>query len=223
LRSALEKWLATLDPDEAALASAERGLRGLPEFLYQHDGWDLVFFAIPKSQEGRGKPGVRPIGVRFGEPGYVSPHLKPREAVIEKAGRYGDLSAPYIVAVNVLDGHFQRREAVEVLFGTEQVIVSFKEDGDTETRPTRAPDGVWTEGRRNGRSGVSGVLFTHSVSPWGLAKAEVCLYMNPRALRPCPADLLTLPHAEIRDEEIAWKEGRSLGRLLGLAEGWPHH
>jgi hypothetical protein len=217
----LERWLAGLDP-AAEAAQREGGVKALPGYAYEHDGWGVTFYAIPKSRKGRAKPGVRPIGIRSEGMTMGASHLAARQAIIGKAGRYGDLGGlPLVVAVNVPSRAFDPSAAVEALFGTEQVVATLDEAGDIETTPSRARDGVWTEGGTPIRTRVSAVLFAHQLSPWTLASVPLRLYLNPWAARSCPEALKSLPYAEAREGRLVYVDGAPSSQLWGLPEDWP--
>ena len=221
IRRQLAQWLGTLDPDEVTRRFRVHGSAAFPECSFEHDGWRAVFFAIPKPEASRGRRGDRPVGVRFAELRRGAPYERPRATIIDKAKQHGELSGPYIVAVNVSDRMFRQRDAVEALFGTERVFSTMNLSGKVESRPSRAQDGVWINRQGITRTRVSAVLFVHGLSPWTLAEADMCLYLNPWAARPYPTDLWLLPLAEVRDDRVIWREGQTAARAFDLPVGWP--
>jgi hypothetical protein len=63
----LEKWLSSLDADvviRQITTSAGRLFEKYPSVRYPHGDWDVVFLAIPKRIETRGKQNARLIGSR---------------------------------------------------------------------------------------------------------------------------------------------------------------
>jgi len=65
IRDFLSQQLLQLNPEEMAELLKLGGFAALPHWRYEHDGWAILFFPIPKSPEQRGKSGVRPIAVQF--------------------------------------------------------------------------------------------------------------------------------------------------------------
>jgi hypothetical protein len=63
---------------------------------------------------------VRPIGLQLGTFQLLHTKETIRTAVQQKAGRYGELVFPYIIAVNVLSDFVDRTDEVKALFGDEQ-------------------------------------------------------------------------------------------------------
>lgn len=111
IRAFLTERLAGLNRIEI-LALLEQqnvpGFEGLPHWRYEHDGWTIDFFPLPKSDALTGQASVRPIGLEFGAFQLLQTKETIRNAVQRKAGRYGELALPYIVAVNVLSDFVDR-------------------------------------------------------------------------------------------------------------------
>jgi hypothetical protein len=100
LRRDLTGWLASLNPDYILqLHSAGRGSE-IPFFPWQHERGSLLFRPVPKSSKLRGQPGVRPLGMRMPEGGWLNTHGEIRKAIENKAKKYGELELPFIIAVN---------------------------------------------------------------------------------------------------------------------------
>ena len=74
LRRDLTEWLASLNADQILHSLVLAGDSQIPSFRWQHEGWSLVFKPIPKSPKLRGKPGVRPIGIRMPEGEWSNTH-----------------------------------------------------------------------------------------------------------------------------------------------------
>jgi hypothetical protein len=193
LRKELEAWIAGLDYDAVA-AMARAGHHDLmPTYAWEHDGWRLVFTALPKKEHARGKPGSRPIGMvgdgiafcaRTGE--LIT------NAVADKAGRYGKLDLPYIIAVNVLDQ-----------LGVDE-------------------DDMWlglTTALGDQRTTVSAVLIVPELwNPIAAASSVPSLVHNPSAARPLPRGLWPLSQFTIGRHEIEEVVASSVSAagLLGL-------
>jgi hypothetical protein len=222
IRAFLTRKLAGLDPDEVAANQAATGRPTSPKWNYQDAGWRITFFPIPKSLEGRGKPGVRPIGIRFGQPRYEAPQSVLRDAILPKAGRYGDLDGlPYVIAVNAMMWPTRQSEALDALFGEVQVSVTWRPDDSHEEEVSRRLDGVWTSPSGPRYTRVSGVLLLVRLGPWTIPNVEVCLYLNPWAASPYSGQLTQLPNAIIENESVKWQPGESTGAILQLSSTWP--
>ena len=127
----------------------------------------LTFFPIPKSPEMRkGKAGVRPTKRhRFEERRlYMTEAI--RDGVMKKAGRYGELDLPYVIAINALDKYMLvlmgrkiiERYLLEALCGPDGALRS--ESGPRYTR-------------------VSAVLLTTLQSPWDMSSPMFAFVIIP--------------------------------------------
>jgi hypothetical protein len=223
MRSFLYSKLEELDPDEIDARLKSGGIQALPRWPYEHDGWIITFYPIPKRPGLRGKGCVRPIGGLSYMDGFVDSSTPIRKAITAKAGRYGDLELPYVIAVNALDeASVDVIDIMNALFGEEKCIVSSGEDGGISGAGiTRVPNGAWTSesGPRNTR--VSAVLLAVLLYPWTVGSAVVRLIHNPWARRPYSSPLTCLPQGIPEDSAIKWLEGKSLHELLGLVPKWP--
>lgn len=227
IRRSLRKNLDRLDPDDIA-ELWEFDPEAIPRWRYEHDGWVLRAYPIPKSEEARGDSDVRPIGVWSPLGGF--PEIRPeeaiRKAILAKVGRYGNLQLPYVIAANLrTELPSSRSDVLDALFGDGQIVVSRrKKDGQNQTsRIKRAGNGVWASNSGPQNQGVSAVLVTHSIDYFNLANADVCLYHNPWATRPYDTAMTRLSEATVKEdpEIIDWQEGESLAELLGLPDNWP--
>jgi hypothetical protein len=194
LRQDLKCWLDSLDPD---LVPQNYKIRGeLPIHTWQNSGWLLRFQAFAKAPEHRGEPGVRPIGGVTGKGGWIDDRGSLLTVLKSKAGRYGTLGAPYVIAVLEM-GQFAWTESdwhrMGALYGSAQVTWG----PDTRVRHTRAPDGFWLgrKGPQNRR--VSGVLLAASLHPWAVAKVVPEFWSNPFAQYPLQGVPGLFPHKRL--------------------------
>ncbi len=215
--------LAELDPDRIAKLYEREDLDAVPSWHYEHDGWRIEFRPIPKRPEARGRPGVRPIGMRSSGAQSVDHRTPIRDAIVEKAGRYGEIDLPYIVAVNALEP-VDETDIMEALFGKEQYTISFSDEEPAEptaSRMSRVLDGAWTssQGPRNTR--VSAVLLATRLSPWNVPRAHLRLYHNPWAQRLYDSVLTRLPQAVPQGGHLRPLDGESVSEIFSLALTWP--
>jgi hypothetical protein len=213
IRAFLTERLAGLNRDKIAALLEEPdvpGFEALPHWRYEHDGWTIDFFPLPKSDSLQGQTGVRPIGLQLGTFQLLHTKETIRTAVQQKAGRYGELVFPYIIAVNVLSDFVDRTDEVEALFGDEQW------PGES-----RVANGVWRAiaGPQNTR--VSGVAIFERLEQSNLPRVVSCLYHNPWAVRPYQGELDRLTHAVVSENKLQFHDDESLGTILGLPAGWP--
>jgi hypothetical protein len=133
LRGALAAWIADLpDSDEA---------KNVPPFVYEAFGAKFTIGAFYRNK--RGEVGERAVGMRSLEPYWETPGDGLRESVDKKASKYGELDAPYVVAVNATGEYQSEEDAFDAMFGSPCVVVRRFEDGRIEHRDSRNRDGVW--------------------------------------------------------------------------------
>jgi len=222
--SFLEKELKPLDPDEIGQRYENSGVGALPKWSYEHEGWRIVFWPIPKSKEARGISDIRPIGV-WG-PGVaqaIRPQDAIRSAVVDKASAYGQLDKPYVIAVNALGEYVQGRliSVTQALFGTEGVGGKVSPDLEsTEIKPIRLPDGAFWDKSGPKHTRVSAVLVAATLLPSNIPRASVWLCHNPWATQPYSSELTRLPQLVPEEDHMVELEGESIGEILGLPTDW---
>lgn len=172
---------------------------------FEQGGWHLEFEAVPTPAAWRGVPG-RTIGSETaGFAVEVTDDEALRKSLKNKATRYGDPHAPYVIAVNEhswspVDTEDHRKNA---LYGTEGVVIGGPHNG----LRVRDRDGLWRQGPTWRNKRVSGVLLVAHLQPWNALKAVPELGLNPMATY---ADVPALAHWSVR--RCVVDEG--LGRLV---------
>jgi hypothetical protein len=223
LRQDLEEWVGSLDYD-AIVSLYEQGRRDeVPRFPWNHEGWDLEFEPLPKSSRSRGKPGIRPVGIRIPEARWIDSASKIRKAVKLKAGKYGLLDVPLLVFVNVLDWA-DHIDVLNALIGDEQVTIFWGADGKLlRQEPSRKLNGVFgCEGRPRGRR-VSAVAVTFDLGPWTMKSVNPELFHHPWPIVEMPQEFWPMPQWIINRQGAKFEhvEGRTAASLLGLPDRWP--
>jgi hypothetical protein len=219
---ALEDWVATLNPDEEDEALKAAGSLGVLKALVWRDrGWVVGFRAIPEVQEGRGKPGIRPLGIFGAIEVNASDGVAPlKRALLDKANAYGHLGKPFVIALGV--DWFAGRDEFDItgaLFGGSQLQITA---GTDEPMLTRAPNGFWFGGDRWLRRHVTGVLQVTNLHPAFFAKANPTLWLHPEpehAFDPPAAWSVMRPTDS--GEFVHERAGISHQELFGIADPWP--
>jgi hypothetical protein len=225
LRAFLQARLSRLDPDEIAENWDSGGKNAVPHWDFSHEGWSITIYPIPKSTGLRGKKGIRPIGIQSEGFRFADSRTPVRNAILAKAGRYGDLELPYVVAVNALAKlGVDEIDIMEALFGKEQYVVPFGQTGMVgEPEMSRAPNGAWTSEFGPRYTRVSAVFLAIGLSPWTLGRTAIRLVHNPWAQRPYSSPLTRFPQGIPKEGKMLWQGGDSLHEVLGLPSGWPIH
>lgn len=222
-RGILENELAELDPGELLTKVEKNGLESLPSWTLEDRGWTVTFKPIPRSPEARGKPGIRPIGVRWFGPTWCKDHINIRSAIKEKATKYGNLGLPYIIAINVTSYYCDEHSIADALFGEKNVTVFRKSDGSFSDRTERNLNGAWwgLKGPQNKR--VSAVLmFCYLL--WGnIGKVTPVLWHNPWASRPLAFNFWPMPQMLPNPETSKMEKirGKAVNEIFNLSSNWP--
>jgi hypothetical protein len=181
----------------------------------------MEFSVTPKSPGLRDKAGVRPIGSEFEGGGWVDDRTPLRDAILDKAGKYGEVNLPFVVAVNSLAEHLDQIDILEALFGKEQFVFTQTPKGVVGPKAQRAPDGVWTSPGGPRYTRLSAVLLTHALFPWNIPRCWICLYHNPFAEKKLDCELNRLPRMVPQGDRPEWVAGENPSSILGLPDDWP--
>ena len=214
IKAFLESRLQQVDTSEIATAFEEGGFDILPRWLYEHEGWNVAFFPIPIAAEATIEPNDRVLGLFLhGAETIDSTSIK--HAVFKKAGRYGDLKLPYVIAVDLLKW-LPENAGERALFGS--ITWNFTKDM-TYVGQGRNPDGAWGGPRNPKNTRVSAVLLVRRLTPWSVSRSKIQLFLNPRAKRPCDSELNRFPRFDERTG--SWDHGASSMEIFELSLDWP--
>ena len=114
--------LAAHDPDEVQSLIDRSGLFAAPFRRIQSGSWSLTGWLEPIAPEKRGDGRSRPLVKGPARTEVTDDSTPVRQAILDKASKYGQLNAPLVVAVNVCDPFFDKDDELETLFGKEQIV-----------------------------------------------------------------------------------------------------
>lgn len=211
LRRRLTAWIAELPAGAAAKAT--------PAFRYEQNGLRLRVKAMlprnhPPAADDR-SVGAVSFGLRAATPGDDL-----RAALVKKAKKYGDLGKPFVIAVND-SGRSGEQLLMDALLGSPLAVFREQQGGGLDAHAARASDGLWTDGARPRKQGVSAVLWfygAHSWRPWG---RDIRLVRNPWATHTLPGDALPFPALNPVQDQFVRVAGQQGPGLFGLPEDWP--
>lgn len=211
LRRTLAAWIESL-PAGPAGKEAE-------PFIYEEHGLTLTVSVFVERQEPF-EVGDRSVAtihypIRAAQPGEDL-----RGALNKKAKRYGALGKPYIIAVGEVGVFSGERHLMDALLGSPAIAFNPNVPGE-EPRQVRADDGVWTNGRRPRKRGVSGVLYLAGADAWRPWGRSIRFVTNPWATYPLGESALTVPKFLPHDGEFRKIEGEEGPGLFGLGNDWP--
>lgn len=211
LRRLLEAWIVALPPGADA--------NQIPAFAYEEHGLSLTVSVLAE-RRGTFEPGNRSVAgihypVRMAQPGEDL-----RSALNKKANRYGDLGMPYLIAVGDAGIATGEHHLMDALLGSTAIAFNPNVPGG-EPRQVRTDNGVWTNGRRARKKGVSGVLYLARADAWRPWGRAIRLVSNPWATYPLGEINLPVPKLVPRDGEFQKIDGEQGPALFGLLDDWP--
>ncbi len=213
LRRSVQHFVDGLDY-EAAVARAAVDQPAAPIWQHEEHGAQFMIQPVPKRTP---RLGGRAIGVRMLPGGIIHPEVAIKSAVEGKAGRYGNIDLPLVIAVNALEEFVGIDDAIDALFGTTGVVIP--ENG--EPRHVRNADGAWRNAGGPVYTRSSAVLFVERLSAWGVGQRSLRLILNPWARSQIAGLPLGVEVREVIDKRLQTLPGQSLREIFGLPEGWP--
>ena len=218
LKKRLTEWLSQLDPDSYINDVTSIEFTSLPTLVWKEQGWEVAFRALPKSPDKRGLPNRRAIGIYPSHFAFVDDSAPIGKALKVKGSKYGDLSAPYVVALATSSISHDEEDMEKSLFGT--LVESVDLMGKSNLR--RIDDGYWSVGDAVKHRGVSAILTVHNPAPWTWAKYSPSIWMNPSVDSLKPSSWPYWRQVRLAGVEIEVMEPvESIHKLLNLPDGWP--
>jgi hypothetical protein len=144
-----------------------------------------------------------------------------RKSLKAKAGKYGELDKPYIIATALRPSEFgfglDESDQKQALFGKYQCVIK----PNDETSLTFSGDGFWVHNSLPTNTRVSGVWFFDNADVYSLGRLRGQLYLNPWAKLPLHQALSEFSHTMVAlDDGGKFKEserGINLLEVLGVA------
>jgi hypothetical protein len=219
LRAELRQWLRRLDPDAPWTADAA------PRYDWREDGWEAGLKALPKKFEARGlRPDSRAIGIYgHSEASFVDDAPGIRKALAAKHHEYGDLDAPFVIAIGTYMMDSDRWHARNAMYGQLAFEFDPNSDGEAPTRVIRQADGYFGTPPDWQNRNVSGVLLVNQLMPYYFQRAEVTLWRHPSPVHALH-DELGIPAHVIGFDNGQCSEvppDASAREFFGLPDPWP--
>ena len=219
LRGDLARWLTTLDRQAIQQCYLEQRYEDVPTYGWNHDGWRIIFDPIPRGEEVRGNPSVRPIGMTMPMRATQLTLDESLKNGVATKDRYGRLALPLVVAIQVVeDFRIAKIDVMNGLFGSEVVAI----DAHGNPRPARVPNGAWISPNGPIHRTISAVIAWSTLEPWNFTAIEPIVVHNPYAFTPLPNDTLPLSQHVVDQQRgvLIEQAGRSMEDVLGLAKEW---
>lgn len=211
IQEPLKKWLATLDYDTIRDAGA-----GASRFscCIEFRDWALEVAPVAKKDH---QPGDRLIGFGPSSGGFINDAAILKQAVARKAGRYGALDAPFVIAVAPTAPLIRDDDVAQALLWTrqQQFDPAHPEGGEI----TLVRDGAFYQRAAQ----VTGVLLGAEVLPWTITRTSPTLWLNPQVAIPPdePFERLTTVRAEAKGDLRRLEPSCNIADLLELELEWP--
>jgi hypothetical protein len=221
LHAFVGRILKGLDPEDVAERSQNgedisRTLRR----RFIHKGLTVEVYPIPKSQTTRGRVERNIAGGPIRVLRSNAFHSV-RDAIKTKAGRYGELGRPYVIAVNCAsEWGVEEIEVRQALLGREVVV--FSDDEDPQFRYDG--EGAFSHRSKPTNTRVSAVLAVRGLWPHSVPYADVALYHHIAPKLPYGGPLESLREIKLVDTHLEIVPGptRHIGQLFDLHTGWPY-
>lgn len=149
-----------------------------------------------------------------------------REAILKKlrtkAGKYKNLDAPFVIALNSFAMVGDDDDVLEALYGSE--VYTFDPEKPDTGELARKPDGLWQRGSQTAFTRVAGVLAATQLTLHLVGRQWPRLWLNPWAADPIDAERLPWPIGtgnlvENRIEQV--ESAVDPGTFFELPQGWP--
>lgn len=219
----LAQWIRGLDYDQVCERFRDGGFKATPAHAIEHAGWRVIFRVIPRPREKWARPPGQLVGVKMTDVQVGETDSLIKDAVLEKASRYGSPTIPLVIAVDVVEdyGFIDKLDIEQALFGKEQFVMELKTG--RLVGPTRARDGAFWGPKGPQCRDVSAVLLAERWSPGELHHRKSILVHHPWAYRPLAPRLWPteqwLPNRTTG--RMLAITGVSPGQILGLDPSWP--
>lgn len=193
------EWLDSIDADSAAGLD----VADLPKHYGVAGGWRFELIPLPM----RSATGARRlVGVYPGISGWDNSREALRRALREKAGRYGQLGRPYVIALLTTSGFLAEDDVAAMVYGSQ----------------TGRNGGVWDRRATQRHTRVSAVMVADALLPWSVGDRLPRIWVNPAPAHPLTS-YMGLPTAvRLENGRVVLEDGRLSPRgLFGLPADWP--
>lgn len=219
IRSFLNGYLRELDVDVLRDKLNTEGFDSMPRWSFEHEGWRIVFYPIPKSKSARGKKDGSSIGIMNFGARWIDTSSSIKSSIKKKASKYGDMDIPYVVAIDCMGLAVDKESIIDALFGKQKFVYKISDNGKPIGEPEawRDLDGVLFSPKGPINTRISGVLVGFGITPWNRTESSLMLYHNPYCQKPLVSRIRILDEA-IPNENgtVDFKIGTPAHEILGL-------
>ena len=138
---------------------------------------------------------------------------------VSKKDRYGEMTLPFVHAIQVVDPHrIERSDVLNGLLGQATVRLG----PNLQQIHERRRNGAWVAPEGVNHRNVSAVCVWSTLEPWDFVTLEPFTIHNPYARKPLHADLLPLSQEAVDHSkgELILQPGKPIAEVLGLPIDW---
>jgi hypothetical protein len=218
ITQAVQQFLDGLNPDDELAAIAAGKPR--PTCVFAVGDWMLSLAADPLRPEHRDYPHHRVIGGRFSGVHSIDDLTPMRRKVNKKAGHYGELGKPYVVALLCAGTFVDDGDINKVLMGS---TAYYRDEESRTLRPERQRDGVWMAPSGPINTRLSAVLTFRRLTATAICAVQPTLWLNPWATHPL-TDLGPWRRMEFLETgaHLEHPATATVAEILSLPERWPY-
>lgn len=219
IRSFLNAHLNELDVELLHDKLNTEGFKAMPRWPFQHEGWHIVFYPIPKSTKAREMDNRSSIGIMNFGARWIDTSSSIKSSIKKKASRYGNMNVPYVVAIDCMGLAVSRETILDALFGKQKFVYKISENGKPIGEPEvlRDLNGVLFSPKGPINTRISGVLVGVAITPWNRTESSLMLYHNPYCQKPLESRIRILDEAIPKENgTIDFKSGKPPHEILGL-------
>lgn len=214
IRKAIEDTINSYGVDELLENMNNGKITNPPIHVYEDDDIYIEYGPIPRSVEARGKAGHRAIGIYGGDAKILENAESLRGGLKVKAGRYGSLDKPFLIAINAIDMmSLDKNDVMDCLMGTTCVVPELVKNSE-QIQEYREHDGFFTGRNDQGQNTRVSAAFITKINHGNWRDSEYWIIENEKAnnyigLR--KSDLIT---RFIEDGTIYRTKGKSFGEII---------
>jgi hypothetical protein len=215
----VEKWLHTLDWQAERTSINDRGRD--PVHI-EVRGTHLFVSPWPRAPEVRGDRRFPTVVTHSPEGGVLNEPPMILDDLRDKAGKFGRLDKPYVIAVLCQRDFASDHDVEQALYGPEVVRMAVGPDGPVgDAQLDRKPRGFWQHDDRKQATRVSAVLSAIHLNPWSVSQVPLRLWRNPWAALPLEVRLpWATTDGDLATNQLVQRPATTEPRaLLGLAGG----
>lgn len=219
IKEFLERELKKINPDDCMEIIRQNKIELLPHWEFKYGNFVLELSAIPREIKYRDKINTQLIGIRTDPPKSDNSQKALIESLRTKGNKYVGLNKPFVIAVNIFNGYFDRNFFSNAFFGYQQEFYAQSDLLLNELNKRVA--GFWYTNGKSRYTRVCGILAATQLFPWTIGYSDIHFYHNPWAKHSYSGKLNLFTHFIAIDNKYVKIEGSKPIEFLDIPEKWP--